>query len=115
MILGHPDFSVQPTGASPANDSLFFHFQHGSILMNVQNEEPVLPEWTHVQPLVEPGFVPFEIAHTKERGIFSPFPNTSLSIRETEILKYIDFNVFRSLSTDTAGLMTGCRHLWSWY
>jgi len=115
MILGHPDFSVQPTGASVASNSLFFHFHHGKILMNIQNTEPILPEWAQVKPLIASDFVPFELAHTKERAIFSPIPYTSLSIQETETIKYVDFNIFRSLTSDAAGLMTSCLHLWNWY
>ncbi len=115
MILGHPDFSVQPTGTAVSEDSLFFHFQQGKVLMNVRNETCHLPEWSQIQPFIAHNFVPFELAHTKERAILSPFPYDCFSIQETDMLKYVDFNVFRSLPHDTAGLLMGCRHLWSWY
>ena len=115
MLLGHPEFSVQPTGAIPTVNSLFFHIDQGKVLMDIQNEEYLLPSWPKIQALLTTDFVPFELAHAGKNSIFSVFPHTSLKLRETNNLKYIDFQVFRSLPTDIAGLLTGCRHLWNWY
>ena len=115
MILGHPEFSVQPVGAPVLPDSLFFHFQNGRILMDHQGDEPVLPAWSQVLPLLPDGFQPFELAHTDNKTIFSPVPHTRLSLTETQTVRYADFNIFRGLSKDTAAFMTACRHLWSWY
>ena len=48
MILGHPEFSVQPVHASIADDSLFIHFQQGKILLSGTE----LPVWSQVRSLL---------------------------------------------------------------
>ena len=115
MILGHPEFSVQPTGIAVSSDSLFFHFDKGKVLMDVQCEELRLPRWAQVKNCLPDGFVPFELAHTAEQIIFSPAPLFSLPPLAAAGLAYVDFNIFRSLPNEIAGLLTSCRHLWSWY
>ena len=115
MLLGHPDFSVQPTGFLPTADSLFFHMQQNHILMDHTGTEPHLPTWAQVQPFLPADFASFELAHTGPQLIFSRTPHTMFSLPETEALRYVDFQIFRGLSPDTAGLMCSCRHLWNWY
>lgn len=115
MILGHPDFSVQPTGSPVLPDSLFFYFQQGKILMDHRDKEPALPTWAQVQSLLPDDFEPFELAHAGKRLIVSPEPHAQLAVAESGAIKWTDFNIFRALSYDTAALMTACRHLWSWY
>ena len=115
MLLGHPDFSVQPTGCTVSGDSLFFHLHNGKILMDHQGSEPALPSWAQIESLLPKDFQPFELAHAGERLIFSSKPHSQLLLPESNSLRYVDFNVFRELSFDTAALMCACRHLWSWY
>ena len=116
MILGLPDFSVQPSGLPAADDSLFFHFDQGKILMNTAGAEPKLPEWAMVSKLFPSGAQLFELAHINENGIFSPHPHAPVKPLPVKTpLEYVDFNIFRSLSPENAGVLTSWRHLWSWY
>ena len=115
MIIGIPDFSVQPTGHPVMPDHFFFHFKQGKVLMNTLSPEPVLPVWAQVQPLLTEEISPFDLAHTDDLMIVSPQPHTSPLIAETDELQYVDFNIFRSLGHQTASLLTACRHLWNWY
>jgi len=111
MILGHPEFSVQPTGRRLADSSLFFHFQQGKILLN--NDE--LPMWAQIQHLLPDDFQPFELAHAGERIIFSVHPHSSIIIPERSSLQFQDVNIFRTLPLETASLIASCLHLWRWY
>lgn len=115
MLVGIPDFSVQPTSRSTSPENLFFHFKQGKVLMNTINPEPVLPVWAQVQPLLSQDTSPFELAHTGDQLILSPEPYSDPLITETDEVRYVDFNIFRSLDPQTASLLTACRHLWVWY
>lgn len=111
MILGHPEFSVQPVCKSIRKDSLFIHFEKGQILLC--NEE--LPVWEQIQHHLPADVVPFELAHAGEQMIFSTHPHSRLSIPETEMLRYQDVNIFRSMPLEKASLIASCLHLWRWY
>lgn len=68
MILSQPDFSVQPTGASPKAGDLLICFDRGRILLDVSGDIPVLPGAEHLISQ------PFELAHTQSVTLFSPHP-----------------------------------------
>lgn len=111
MLLGHPDFSVQPKNAQISDQSYFFHMSQGKILLYDGN----IPVWKQVQPLVPEDFQPFELAQAGDKAIYSVHPHTNLTITETEQFIYHDANVFRDMATDAAGLITSCIHLHRWY
>ena len=111
MILGHPEFSVQPLGSQMTDDSLFLHFQDGQILL-YENELPVCSQ---MQPLLPDDFIPFELAHAGERMIFSCHPHSGLRIAESGSLRYQEVNIFRNMPLDKASLIASCLHLWRWY
>jgi len=116
MILGHPDFSVQPVGVQPCDSSLFFHMHQGKLLMaHKEGQEASLPCWQQVMPLLAEEFEPFELAHAGEQFIFSVSPGHNFVLPETNGLSYVDFNVFRTMDVDAAAIITSCRHLYSWY
>lgn len=111
MILGHPEFSVQPFGAHISDDSLFFHFENGNILL-YKNE---LPVWSQVQPFLPNDFKPFELARAGEKMIFSRSPHSTLLIPEEGNLQYQEIDIFRSMPLEKASLIASCLHLWRWY
>ncbi len=111
MILGHPDFSVQPTDSPITDQSLFIHFQEGQILL-FENE---LPLWSQVVEQLPNDFQPFELAHAGEKIIFSAPPHTAVTIPETDSLRYHEINIFRSMPLEKASLIASCLHLWRWY
>lgn len=111
MILGHPEFSVQPLGSQITDESLFVHFQDGQILL-YENE---LPVWSQIQPFMTEDFQPFELAHTGNRVIFSCHPHSALRISENNRLRYQEVNIFRNMPLDQASLLVSCLHLWRWY
>ena len=111
MILGHPEFSVAPLGSPITEQSLFFHFHQGKILL-YQNE---LPVWSQVKFLLPDNFQPFELAHAGEQMIFSMHPHTSSALPESDHLQYQEINVFRNMPMEKASLITSCLHLWRWY
>lgn len=111
MLLGHLDFSVQPTGAPINDESLFVHFQHGNILLAQNN----LPAWAQVRALLPDDFQPFELAHTGEQAIFSVHPHMPLDIAQNDLLQYRETGIFRSMPFEQASLLTSCLHLWNWY
>ena len=113
MIFSHPDFSVQPIGAKMQADSLFACFNDMRVLLQKQNHQ--LPRAEQVIPLLGESFVPFELAHTGNRVIFTFQPHCHEKIPETEELEYFSLNIFRSLPFETAALITTSWHLWSWY
>jgi len=111
MILGHPEFSVQPVHASIADDSLFIHFQQGRILLSGTE----LPVWSQVRSLLPASLIPFELAHAGKRMIVSCHPHACCDIPESDALKYQDINLFRSMPVEKASLITSSLHLWRWY
>lgn len=111
MILGHPEFSVQPVSGLITADSLFIHFQQGRILM--KGDE--LPVWKDIQPLLPNDFEPFQLASAGEQLIFSVHPHQPDDIDETGNLRYQDVNIFRSMPLEKASLISSCVHLWRWY
>lgn len=111
MLLGEMDFSVQPIHQSPAPDSLFVCFQDGKVLL--QNQ--YFPTWREAAAHCPRDFMPFELAHTAGRVLFSPHPFQPVAVPEWEGTAYHSVQVFRHLPYRTGGLLTGCWHLWSWY
>ncbi len=111
MILGHPEFSVQPSGFRITDDSLFIHFQQNQILLC----ESELPVWSQVQPLLPDNFEPFELAHAGDRSIFSSHPHSRIDIPESSNLQYQEVNIFRSMPLESASLIASCLHLCRWY
>lgn len=111
MILGHPEFSVQPLGSQITDQSPFIHFQQGKILL-CDNE---LPVWLQVRPLMPNDFQPFELAQNGSSTIFSAHPHAALTISEGNHLQYQEINIFRSMPSDKASLISSCLHLWRWY
>lgn len=108
MILGQPDFSVQPKGAAPSPDDLLICFDDSKILLDISGNVPALPRLGD-QP------ASFEMAHTDAFTLFSPHPFDGTPLPETESLRYHEISVFRSMPEDTSALITSCWHLWNWY
>ena len=115
MILGDPDFSVQPLGAAPGPESLFCCFQNGRVLLAGEGEAASPPTWAQVQALLPKGFVPFELAHTGDIAIFSPHPFLPFEMAESEGMRFHELRVFRCLPYAVGGRIASCWHLWSWY
>ena len=111
MILGHPDFSVQPSNASPKENSLFIHFQQGSILL----ENGEIPVWGRIKRFLPKDFQPFELARAGEQSIFSSFPHSGVSLEENEQFQFVKTDIFRSMPPVQASLITSAMHLWRWY
>lgn len=115
MLLDHPDFSVQPTGRAICDNSLFFHFSHGKVLLFKEGSAFSLPAWSQVKELLPSDFKPFELARAGEQCIFSCGLGSETVVPENEQLQYTDFNVFRDMPAEKAALLCACRHLWNWY
>ena len=111
MLLGHPDFSVVPSGKAVTDDALFFHIQDNAMLLAQGN----LPTWKQVKPLMCADFQPFELARSGERSILSVMPHSGQTIAENDTLRYHEVNLFRSMSADIASIIASCLHLWRWY
>lgn len=111
MILGHPEFYVQPVSGVIAADSLFIHFQQGRILM--KGDE--LPVWKDIEPLLPTDFKPFQLASAGKQLIFSVRPHQPNEIDGIDDLRYQDINIFRSMPQEKAALISSCLHLWRWY
>ena len=111
MILGHPEFSVQPTNALPQANSLFIHFQQGQILLK-DNE---FPTWEQISPFLPRDFEPFELAHAGEQTIFSSHPYAAFTFEANDRFHYEKIDIFRSMPPLTASLLTSSLHLWRWY
>lgn len=115
MILETPGFSVQPTQAVPQDDSLFFCFDEGRVLLRAADEGlPAIPCWAQVRALA-PQLRPFELAHTPEGSLFCPDPFEGARVPEGGELRYYPLHIFRSLPPAVAGPLLSCWHLWSWY
>lgn len=115
MLLDHPDFSVQPTGQDICDNSLFFHFFQGKVLLWRTHDMLMIPEWNQVKELLPPDFKPFELARAGEQVIFTCEPGCETVVPESTQLVYTDFNVFRDMPASTAAILCACRHLWNWY
>lgn len=115
MILGEPDFSVQPLGIEPRPESLFCCFQNGRVLLAGEGEAAALPTWAQVQALLPEGFIPFELAHAGDAAVFSPHPFLPFEFTASDPLCFHELSVFRNLPYALGGRIASCWHLWSWY
>ena len=115
MILGEPDFSVQPLGAKPEPESLFCCFQSGRVLLAGEGQAASLPAWRQMKALLPDSFVPFELAHTGALAVFSPHPFLPFEISASDGLRFHELRVFRDLPYAVGARIASCWHLWNWY
>ena len=112
MILGQPDFSVEPTHAQPQPDSLFTGFDQGGVLL-IDNNGLRLPTLQEVYGDEIPPL--FELAHNDSGAIFSPHPFHGTPAKAHGALAYHPINIFRSLPYSISSIITSAWHLWNWY
>lgn len=115
MILGNAAFSVQPTHAQPAADSLFLCFQNDTVLLSSAGGAFHLPVWAQALSLLPKVFRPFELAHAGQTAVFSPHPFQKGFIPEGNGLCYQNIGVFRQMENNEASILASGWHLWSWY
>lgn len=112
MILGQPDFSVEPLHALAEPSSLFAGFDQGRVLL-MDDGGLRLPTLQEVYGDSFPSL--FELAHNGQNAIFSPHPFSGVPAAEKGALQYHPINIFRSLPYSVSSLITSSWHLWNWY
>lgn len=116
VILGDVSFSVKPTHAAPAEDSLFLCFRGGKALLARDGQgAPALPVLAGVRPLLPPETALFELAHTCDQDVFVPDPLNDWDVPEGEGLSYQPIRAFHSMPFSQGAILTSAWHLWSWY